>query len=89
MLAASEADEVHMEVQDQRRYNTTRGWVLCGFWLFVFVLRVFFHILVAVEVLIGLGLWLGTNFLYALLLRRCTSIHQLYNLTLGYLVLSR
>jgi serine phosphatase RsbU (regulator of sigma subunit) len=86
-LIVSEADEVHAEIEDQLRYNTTRGWVLCGFWLFMFALRVFCHIPVAVEVLMGLGLWLGANFLYAVRLRRCTFIHQIHNLTLGYLVL--
>jgi serine phosphatase RsbU (regulator of sigma subunit) len=87
MLAASKADEVRAEIQDQLRYNTTRGWVLCCFWLFVFVLRVFFRIPVAEEVLLGLGLWLGANFLYAGLLRRCSSLPELHILALAYLVL--
>ncbi len=86
-LAVSEADEARAEVQAQLRYNTARGWVLCGFWLFVFVLRVLWQLPVAAEVLLGLGLWLGANCLYAALLRRCASLPELHVLALGYLVL--
>lgn len=86
-LAVSEADEARAEVQAQLRYNTARGWVLCGFWLFVFVLRVLWRLPVAAEVLLGLGLWLGANCLYAARLRRCTSLPELHALGLGYLVL--
>src|SRR5713101_6179971 len=87
MLAVSEADEARAEAQAQLRYNTARGWVLCGFWLFVFVLRVLWQLPVAAEVLLGLGLWLGANCLYAALLCRCTSLPELHFLALGYLVL--
>jgi serine phosphatase RsbU (regulator of sigma subunit) len=86
-LAVSEADDVRAEIRDQLRYNTARGWVLCGFWLLIFVVRVVFRIPVAAEVLSGLALWLGANFLYAALLHRCTAIPEIHNLTLGYLVL--
>jgi hypothetical protein len=83
----SEADEVRAEIQAQLRYNSARGWVLGGFWLLVFVVRVLFHIPVAVEILLGLSLWLGANVLYALRLRRCTAVTEIQTLTLGYLVL--
>lgn len=83
----SEADEVQAEVQAQLHYNTARSWVLVSFWLLVFVVRVFFQIPVAVEVLLGLGLWLGANVLYAIRLCRCTSVSEIQTLTLGYLVL--
>lgn len=86
MLAFSEADEVRAEVQEQLRYNSARGVVLFGFWLFVFVLRVLWRLPVAAEVLVGLGLWLGANFLYASGLRRCVSIAEIYNPALSYLV---
>jgi len=87
MLTFSEADEVRAEIQAQLRYNSARGWVLVGFWLLVFVLRVLFHIPVAVEILLGLSLWLGANVVYAARLRRCTSVTEIQTLTLGYLVL--
>lgn len=83
----SDADEVQAEIQAQLRYNTARGWVLGGFWLLVFVVRVLFHIPVAVEILLGLSLWLGANVLYAARLRRCASVSEIQPLTLGYLVL--
>lgn len=83
----SEAEEVREEVQAQLHYNTARGWVLVGFWLLVFVVRVLFHIPVAVEILLGLSLWLVANVLYAVLLHRCSSRTEIYALALGYLVL--
>jgi serine phosphatase RsbU (regulator of sigma subunit) len=86
MNAFSEADEVQAEIQAQLRYNTARGWVLVGFWLLVFVVRVFFQIPVAVEVLVGLGLWLGANVLYARVLPQCVSVVEIQTLTLRYLM---
>jgi len=87
MPAFSEADEVQAEIQAQLRYNSARGWVLVGFWLLVFGGRVLFRIPVAVEILLGLSLWLGANVLYAARLRRCASVSEIQALTLGYLVL--
>jgi phosphoserine phosphatase RsbU/P len=52
----------------------------------VFVLRVLLHLPVASEILLGLGVWIGTNFLYALGLRHCESIRDVHSLALGYLV---
>lgn len=86
MAAFSEADEVQAEIQEQLRYNTARGVTLFGFWLLVFVLRVFWRLPVASEILLGLGLWIGANFLYAFALRRCASINNVHSLALGYLV---
>lgn len=82
----AEADEVRAEMQAQLRYNTARGWVLVGFWGLVFVVRVVFQIPVAVEILLGLSLWIGANILYAVLLPRCVSVADIQRLTLGYLV---
>jgi hypothetical protein len=39
MPTVSEANQIRAKIQDQPHYNTTRGWVLCGFWLFVFALK--------------------------------------------------
>jgi hypothetical protein len=86
MPALSEADEVQAEIQEQLRYNTARGITLLGFWLLVFILRAFWHLPVASEILSGLGFWVGTNFLYAVALRRCASISDVHSLALGYLV---
>lgn len=86
MPALSEADEVQAEIHEQLRYNTARGVTLFGFWLLVFVLRVFWHLSVASETLLYLGIWVGTNCLYAVVLRRCVSLHDIHNLALGYLV---
>jgi len=83
----SESDEVRAEVQEQLRYNTARGVTLLGFWLLVFVLRVFWRLPVATEILLGLGVWLGANLLYAVGLRRCASMSDIHTLALGYLVL--
>jgi len=85
--AFSEIDEVRAEVQEQLRYNTARGVTLLGFWLLVFVLRVFWRLPVATEILLGLGVWLGANLLYAVGLRRCASMSDIHTLALGYLVL--
>ncbi len=87
MSTFSEADEVQAEIQAQLRYNTARGITLFGFWLLVFVLRVFWRLPVASEILLGLGIWIGTNVLYATVLRRCASISDVHSLALGYLVL--
>jgi hypothetical protein len=54
--AFSETDEVQAEIHEQLRYNTVRGITLCGFWLLVFILRVFWCLPVASEILLGLGL---------------------------------
>jgi hypothetical protein len=86
MNVFSEADEVRAEIQAQLRYNSARGWVLGGFWLLVFVVRVLFRIPVAVEILLGLSLWLGATAFYAVYLRRCTSVAEMQTLTLRYLV---
>jgi serine phosphatase RsbU (regulator of sigma subunit) len=83
----SESDEVRAEVQEQLRYNTARGVTLLGFWLLVFVLRVFWRLPVATEILLGLGVWLGANLLYAVGLRRCASMSDIHTLALRYLVL--
>jgi len=85
MNVFSEADEVRAEIQAQLRYNSARGWVLVGFWLLVFGVRVLFHIPVAVEILLGLSVWLGANVVYAVRLRRCTCVTEIQTLTLGYL----
>jgi hypothetical protein len=86
MPALSEADEVQAEIHEQLRYNTARGITLFGFWLLVFVLRVLWQLPVASEILLGLGFWIGTNCLYAIALRRCSSIRDVHSLSLGYLV---
>jgi serine phosphatase RsbU (regulator of sigma subunit) len=83
LLTTADSAELH----DQLRYNTARGLTLFGFWLLVFVLRVLFHLPVASEILLGLGLWIGANVLYAVALRRCRSISDVHTLALGYLVL--
>ena len=85
MPALFEADEVQAEIHEQLRYNTARGITLFGFWLLVFVVRVFWHLPVASEILFYLGIWIGTNCLYAVILRRCQSIHDVHTLALGYL----
>lgn len=87
MSSFSETTDLHAEIHDQLRYNTARGLTLCGFWLLVFILRVLFHLPVASEILLGLGLWIGANVLYAVALRRCASIGDVHSLALGYLVL--
>jgi serine phosphatase RsbU (regulator of sigma subunit) len=87
MAAFSETDEVRAEVQEQLRYNQARGVTLFGFWLLVFVLRVLWRLPVATEILLGLGLWIGANVLYAVGLRHCASISDVHSLALGYLVL--
>ncbi len=74
------------DLHDQLRYNTARGLTLFGFWLLVFVLRVLLHLPVASEILLGLGLWIGANVLYAVALRRCASIDDVHSLALGYLI---
>lgn len=86
-LLTTSAADLHAELQDQLRYNTARGITLFGFWLLVFVLRVLWRLPVASEILLGLGLWIGANFLYALALRRCASISDMHTLALGYLIL--
>lgn len=86
LLTTSDADEVQAEIQEQLRYNTARGITLFGFWLLVFVLRVLVHLPVASEALFGLGVWIGANVLFAVALRRCTSINDVHSLALGYLV---
>lgn len=87
MPALSEADDVQAEIQEQLRYNTARGVTLCGFWLLVFVLRVFWQLPVASEILLYLGIWIGANFLFAIVLRRCESIRTVHSVSLRYLVL--
>ena len=87
MPALTEADEVQAEIHEKLRYNTARGITLLGFWLLVFVLRVFFHLPLAGEILLGLGIWIGTNVFYAVALRRCASIGDIHTLSLGYLAL--
>lgn len=86
MTAFSEADEVQAEIREQLRYNTARGITLFGFWLLVFVLRVFWQLPVAGEILFYLGGWVATNCLYALVLRRCASLRDIHSLAFGYLI---